>query len=584
MKDRLKLAVLALLALLAGCATGQDEDAAVITLGSHEVTRREFEQAFQKAMAADSTLGPDEAGIRKFADKFVDDELIQVMAEDSVPEIDPVRQFRLGDFRERTMVDLLRNKEYLDEANVVTDDELQEAYRKLGRMLNLRFLVVETEPEANEIRRAVLGGAVFRKIAADRNIDEQSKASEGEIGWITYTQLDASHRDEVFSLKPGQVSRPLPRSDGYALYWVEDEAENTNRGTLEQERANLELGIREQKIVAGKRRYEEHLFEKYGFSLDPVEIAWMTVQMREKTRGVVRGAEILKEEKPDENGVIRTQGEIPWQGLPVAPADTARVLATYGEEGRVTPLLVYDQLMTHATPTWPRFETARDVEDLIRELVLERLEIREAVAQGFPDDPEVIQKVAERRREIQRRQFLRQERIKLRAPDDELRAEYERRIAEFTHPERRRFVAINVAQWDRANEIAKRLRAGESIDDIGRQYAAADTSFRSTGSKGTPPMQYGQSPALDDVLFSIGLNEVSDPIPVGRTFTVAKVIDIQPETVTPFEQARDQIQGQITADRLAKRVEVLREQARKLYPVKINWEALRRIRVKPAGR
>ena len=66
--------------------------------------------------------------------------------------------------------------------------------------------------------------------------------------------------------------------------------------------------------------------------------------------------------------------------------------------------------------------------------------------------------VAQRRREIQRRQYLRQERVSLRAGDDELRLEYETRIAEFTTPERRRFIAANVASrstnaWRRAIRI-----------------------------------------------------------------------------------------------------------------------------------
>jgi len=216
---------------------------------------------------------------------------------------------------------------------------------------------------------------------------------------------------------------------------------------------------------------------------------------------------------------------------------------------------------------------------LLRELVLERVEVHDAFAEIGLEDPEVMREVNTRKRLILRRQFTRNEvRNKLIPSDEELRRAYESRIDEFTSPETRRFVAINVPDVATATEISTRVGSGEDFMTLVQEYSAADSRIRATDAVGTPAMLYGQSPALDDVLFNIELREVSPPIPVGESFTVARVIEIKPLSVKSFDEARIEIQRGIVDERTEVRLQELRDQARKAYPLVIDPDALRKVR------
>jgi hypothetical protein len=300
--------------------------------------------------------------------------------------------------------------------------------------------------------------------------------------------------------------------------------------------------------------------------------------MKNKTARAARGTAAL-EGATEREGVVYTEGKIPWEGLPVALADTGRVVATFDPpEGRVVPLLVFDQLLSKPIPTWPTFDRTRDVEDLIRALVLERLEIREARARGYEALPEIGYQVELREDEIRRRQFIRNAiRDPLRPSEDELRQEYQRRIAQFTEPETRRFVAVNVQSSSAGEKAARMLRAGTSVADIGASFAPAD-SFRATGEAGTPPVPRGNSPLLDDVLFELAVGEVSGPIPVGNTFTVAKVVEITPEQVKPFEEVQLSIQASMVDDREKVRLDEMVAEAEKRWSIAIDAEALKKVR------
>lgn len=570
------IATLAGLVLL-GCGSGGGEDEIVVSVGSAGIGAAEFRHLFRKAAAQDSSLAGDVAGRMRFAEGLAEDLLFEQIFFATEKDYDGARADRIEDFRERRMVEYLREVEYGD-LTTVTEAELSAAYEKLGTLRHVRRMLLETEQKAAEVRRAVLEGGLFDRVAMQVSLEERTRELGGDLGWLAFTDLPGMERDEVWTTKVGDISPPIAAGSLWVIYQVLEEDVNHSRGTLEEEREKLESGIRQRRHARVVQRYRTDLFTKGNFRIDPAELAWLTVQMREQTRGATRGTAILDAPETEErDGYVVTRGSIPWSGSPVAPADTGRVVATFGPDGEVDPLLVYDQLMTKPTPSWPTFETSRDVENLIRELVLERLEQAEAYARGYDQAPVVLYELREREREVRLRQVIRNQ---LRNPsiptEEEIRAEYERRIAEFTTPEARRFLAINSVNRAAATRAAELLRAGRPVEEIVATFGPAD-SVRTTGRAGTPPMKKGESPALDDVLFALGPGEVSGPIPVGASFTVAQVIEIIPPEVESFEEVRVDLQVEMVDRRIEPLQARMLEEARLTYPVNIDVAALRKL-------
>lgn len=574
------LLVASVLLTLLACGATQDKPA--IKVGARTVGLSELEQGFWDYVAADSSARPDTANLRRYVDKTVDRVLSEILAEAEIKDLEPARFDRVQEFNEKTWVDVLRQEEF-GSAYHPSERDLKAAWEKLGRRLHLRYMLLGSEAEANEIRGALEQGAVFAKIAEQRSQDAESRSKGGDLGFVSYLDMDPLGRDEIFSLPVGGISKPIPWGAGYQIFQVVQEQVNDGRGTLAEERRRLEQGIITKSVRAAREKYEQMLLDKYHFKMDPEQVAWMTVLLRERTKSVNRGEDLKALGAQEDGSANAASSPLPWTGSPVPPADTSRVLATFDPpEGRVKPLLLFDQLFVHPMPTWPRFETGADVEALLKELALERFEIREAQARKIDQRPEVKARIEAHLREVKVRQWNRNVvRAKLRPTEEELRAYYDAHASDYAQAEARRFVAINLGNPSSAARAAALLRSGKSCAEIQREVAPSDTSWKSTGDAGTPWLTYGRSPLLDDTLFRLPLGGVSDPIAVGPSYTVAKVAEIRPFAQKSFDEVKVSIQMKMVDQRVDGYLRELLAQAREANPVTIDWKVVDRVRLKP---
>jgi peptidyl-prolyl cis-trans isomerase C len=84
-----------------------------------------------------------------------------------------------------------------------------------------------TEEEARvkieDLRKQILGGADFGKLARENSDDKASAAKDGDFGMITpKSAYPAAIKAAVFALKPGEVSEPVKEPNGYYLIRAED--------------------------------------------------------------------------------------------------------------------------------------------------------------------------------------------------------------------------------------------------------------------------------------------------------------------------------------------------------------------------
>jgi parvulin-like peptidyl-prolyl isomerase len=557
-----------------------DEGAVAIRVGPRTATLDELEHAFWDAQLSDTTMRPDTTSLRRFVTGYQEELLEDVLAQEAVPTLDDGPADRLADFRETSVMEALRKAEY-GKAYKASDSEIKRAYDLLGRRMRLSYIYVQDRQDANDLMAALREGAAFSKVAAQKSLDPRSRQAGGDIGWATYIELPPQTRDQVFALKPGELAGPFFWNGGYQIFKAEEVADNPARGSLQKERRKLEVGIVAVRVQEAKQKYQDMLLQKYHFKLNPAEVTWLTVLLKEKTATVRRGIP-LDEANSMQTVQLGKEGsasKIPWTGSPIPPADTARVVASFDPpDGTVHPELVVEQMMVDIPEAWPTFDSAKDVEKLVHDLVVERLELREALARGLDKDPDVVRAVTRREREIKRRVWTRTFiRPNTRATDEEVQAYYDTHRDEFREPEQRRFVAVNAAHRETAVKAAEALRAGKAPEAIKAELGATDTTVVATTSQGTDLLTNGKSPMLDPVIFSLPLNGVSDPIPVGQTFTVAKVIQIVPAKEDAPEDAKESIRAKLSAPRIQGYRQQLMDEARAKYPAEVHWDVVRKV-------
>jgi foldase protein PrsA len=128
------------------------------------------------------------------------------------------RGLTLDDFRQDLRVELLLRK--LAERRVqVTEEMIRARHEQLfGERLIVSWIVVANEMEAREVSRRLASGADFETLARQVSSDVGSASLGGRLPQpILRGERSADFDAAVFALQPGQVSRPLRVTQGWAV-------------------------------------------------------------------------------------------------------------------------------------------------------------------------------------------------------------------------------------------------------------------------------------------------------------------------------------------------------------------------------
>ncbi|HID93580.1 MAG TPA: hypothetical protein EYP60_05740 [bacterium (Candidatus Stahlbacteria)] len=108
----------------------------------------------------------------------------------------------------------------------ITDDELKDYYNEHKKnyvqeeRFEARVITVKTEKEAEDVRKRLIKGANFEKLAKELST-HPSKARGGNLGWFTKGSFP-EFEEVVSRLRKGEISQPFAFKDGYAILKLED--------------------------------------------------------------------------------------------------------------------------------------------------------------------------------------------------------------------------------------------------------------------------------------------------------------------------------------------------------------------------
>ncbi|QYJ68416.1 peptidylprolyl isomerase [Flavobacterium litorale] len=129
------------------------------------------------------------------------------------------------------------SKNYLTDTKV-TDELIREAYERSKKEINashILFMVGENaEPadtlkaynKAMDVRKKILAGQDFGKLAAQYSEDPSAKQNEGNLGYFSVFRMVYKFENGAYSTPKGEVSMPIRTRFGYHLIKVNDVREN----------------------------------------------------------------------------------------------------------------------------------------------------------------------------------------------------------------------------------------------------------------------------------------------------------------------------------------------------------------------
>lgn len=220
MKTRSILSFLLLFPIWELCIAQVTDDKILMTVAGREVSAGEFIRMYNKGLDSATRTDVDE-----YMEQFT---RFKLKVADALSNgTDTTKTFRneLDGYRKQ----LARN--YLTDP-YLKDTLIRRAYRRSLSDIRASHILVSCPSDASpkdtleayrkavEVRKRILKGESFEKVAGEESDDKSAAVNGGNLGYFTVFQMIKPFEDAAYTLKPGSLSEPVRTSFGYHIIYV----------------------------------------------------------------------------------------------------------------------------------------------------------------------------------------------------------------------------------------------------------------------------------------------------------------------------------------------------------------------------
>jgi len=233
------IAVMAVIVLASGC--GREKSPVIARVNQKPITQQQLWEALEKNDTGDAARRTlDSLIVRELIRQEAKKRGIEVAPQELQSRLDGMKDYVLagtGKSFEAWLADTGQTQEdlagrislqMLTGKLVITQKDREQYFEENKERLAsdlphnneaviYRQIVVGSKEEAEGVRRELTaaksgkGGADFAKIAEARSLDPMTRARGGMAGWVVKGKsTDAKLEQVLFSLKPGEISQPVP--------------------------------------------------------------------------------------------------------------------------------------------------------------------------------------------------------------------------------------------------------------------------------------------------------------------------------------------------------------------------------------
>ncbi len=125
-----------------------------------------------------------------------------------------------------------------------------------------------------------------------------------------------------------------------------------------------------------------------------------------------------------------------------------------------------------------------------------------------------------------------------------LREEYEARADFYTTPERRRVGQLLASDREAIEDARRALEEGANFAEVADRMADRGVTYSVLG----PTARTDLPPAFGDAIFALEPGGLSEPVESAFGWHLFRLIEVEPATVRPFEEVRDEIRHDLALD------------------------------------
>jgi parvulin-like peptidyl-prolyl isomerase len=531
-----------------GAHGGIPEDTLAI-IGSKIITVSDFTSSYKDRLMKLGLTDNGDTRI-KYLMNLVDDEIIISKAKKTGLDKTKTSQTEYNRIRTQELLNAFSSKHIEPNINI-SEKDILDLYLKMNTAIKVRHLFADSKEKADSLYSELMKGITFDELAKGVFKDPKLRDNGGELGYISFDEMDPDFENTAYSLRPGEISKPVKTVEGYSIIKVEDIKQNPFDTENEVAKAHDRL-----KAFAKKRAYEE--------------------AAKQYTRSE-RVFLDLKFNKPITTKLFNSIQDDTLQTDPEKMSTSLKndigktVVST--RTGKWDLKSVIAEMSSTTLPQRKWIRTEENLEDYIAGLIIRKYTIQKAIKEKVDDSPSFRKNV-----DFNFGTYLmNQEENKLRGAikisPDSIRIYYEENKDRFKTETAMRLSSILVDNDQLADSIKNLLEKGARFEDLARQYSLQILTGENGGDMGY--FRKADLGELGEQTFKLKAGEWYGPVIHEGKYVLLKCTDIKkPGTKTLPEVSKDIEQNLTTINWFTVRknyTESLKKEILvRLFPEKLN--------------
>ena len=237
-----------------------DSTQIVATVGDHNTTFKNYLNRYEDYLIATGLKDNMQA---RFAilNNMINENLLRYYDDNSGIYNNPEYIKEIGWVKKETILAYLKDQEVYAKITA-SEDELRQAYIRSKTDISVRHLYASTEKEADNLYNLAKIGVSFEELAKQSFPDTTLKNNGGYLGFIKWGETDPDFENVAYSLKIGEISKPVKTAQGYSIIKVENKIQDpflTQNGFVNM-RHKLERAVKISKKIPSEAAYLKKIF------------------------------------------------------------------------------------------------------------------------------------------------------------------------------------------------------------------------------------------------------------------------------------------------------------------------------------
>ncbi len=521
------LALCCLLVLAGGCASLQQQENVLAVVNGEPIAERDLKYSLEIAHRREDLSSAKELNLSQFIQKLIDDKLViqeaRRMGAEDYPEIQQAVQAYIV----RESVVRLYDEEIVRKVTV-TEEEINNYYKKNYDRLSLGIIEAGSEENAQEIIEQLKNGADFKELA--RKYSTHPSQKDGGEVILRRNALSPPIEKTVSNLKPGEFSDVLKIQNKYYIikFIGSEEAPDSELASV---RGSIERAIRKQKEKERSDEYLKYLREQGTIHID--NELFQAIQISEES----------EKEKLSQDARILVQID----GVTLTVGNFASLAKTY---------------------------PGRSKETILNDWIDQKVVDREALSRHYERTPELENTVVSYKNQLLKNAFIKRVVIpQITLSDEALKKYYVSHQESFMKPVRFKIQQITVKTMDDAQDVLNNLQNGadfswlaknRSVDPVASE--GGDLGWLTTAELPEP---------VRKIIDTLKPGDISPVIKIDTNYRVIQLLDRKEGEVEEFDKVKNAVYRAAFEEQVNAILDNYISQLKKDADITVNDEALR---------